>query len=133
MLLSLSQQQSAQQLVGQNLNAQQQAISGVDPNEELVHHRFFDAYKKMRILGKIIESLDSKSFLDKETFNSRYNKEIIEVRNELAHCIEEEKDGKKFLVTSKGESKYFDDTDFSVMRKNLIDHYDNLVAIEAAL
>lgn len=102
-------------------------------NEDLVRHKFFDAYKKMRILGRIIEFLDNKKLLDKDTFNSRYNKEIIELRNELAHCVEIEDNGKKVLVTTLGEKKHFDDGEFNAMRKNLIIHYDNLLAIEAAL
>ncbi|MDB5088369.1 MAG: hypothetical protein JWR09_2363 [Mucilaginibacter sp.] len=102
-------------------------------NEDLLHHKFFDAYKKMRILGRIIELLDNKNLLDKDTFNLRYNKEIIEVRNQLAHCVEKEKNGKKVLVTFTGDIKFFDDNEFNDMRKNLVDHQNNLLAIEAVL
>jgi hypothetical protein len=102
-------------------------------NEDLIKNKFFDAYKKMRILGRIIEFLDNKKLLDKDTFNLRYNKEIIEVRNQLAHCVEKEEDGKKVLVINTGEIKYFDDNEYNVMRKNLNEHYDNLLAIENIL
>jgi CheY-like chemotaxis protein len=102
-------------------------------NEELIKHRFFDAYKKMRILGRILEMLDNIDLLDKDTFNSRYNKEIIEVRNELAHCVEKDENGKKVLITNSGEKKIFSDAEINLMRKNLIEHENHLMQIEAIL
>jgi flagellar hook-associated protein FlgK len=54
---SLNQQQSAQQLIGQNLQARQQAISGVDPNEELVH--ILESQRAFQMAAKYISTVNA--------------------------------------------------------------------------
>jgi flagellar hook-associated protein 1 FlgK len=53
----LTQRQSAEQLVGQNLQAQQQAVSGVNPNEELVNMLQFQ--RAYQISAKYIATVNS--------------------------------------------------------------------------
>ncbi len=83
----------------------------------------------MRILGRIIEVLNNKALVDKKTFTKKYKEEIIEVRNELAHCVEREDEGKKVLVTKDGKKVYDDDL-CKTIRKNIIDNSAILDAIE---
>lgn len=98
-------------------------------DDKLVVHGYFDAFKKMRILGRIIEVLNNKALVDKKTFTKKYKEEIIEVRNELAHCVEREDEGKKVLVTKDGKKVYDDDL-CKTIRKNIIDNSAILDAIE---
>jgi len=54
---NLTQLQSAQQVVGQNLQAQQQAVSGVDPNEQLVY--MLQSQNAYQLASKYIQTVDS--------------------------------------------------------------------------
>jgi len=53
----LSDQQSAQQLIGQRIEAQQQAVSGVDPNEELV--RELEAQRAFEMASRYISTVNT--------------------------------------------------------------------------
>jgi len=54
---NLTQLQSAQQVVGQNLQAQQQAVSGVDPNEQLVY--MLQSQNAYQMASKYIQTVNS--------------------------------------------------------------------------
>ncbi len=52
-------------------------------------------------------------------FFEDYRAEIVEIRNQLAHCVSKEKDGKEILITRKGD-KTFTDEDIKEIRKNIL-------------
>lgn len=52
-------------------------------------------------------------------FFEDYMAEIIEVRNQLAHCVSKDVDGKEVLITRKGD-KTFGDEDIKEIRKNIL-------------
>lgn len=101
-------------------------------NEELVNHRLFDAYKKMRTTGKILEILNNKNVIDKATFIQEYGEEVIDMRNNLAHANEGLSNGKKVLKTIKGD-KEFDERQCIGVRNNLKKHFDYLSSIKEAI
>lgn len=102
------------------------------PNTDIINHKLFDAYKKMRTAAKIIEIIDNKEIVDKATFNKEYNEDVIEMRNDLAHANEDEVDGKKILKTIKGD-KEFDELRCIAVRNNLKKHFDYLKNIKQAI
>ena len=57
-------------------------------------------------------------------FFEDYKAEILEIRNELAHCKSEVRDGKEVLLTRSGD-KCFDATFFKEIRKNIL-KYSNI-------
>lgn len=101
-------------------------------NSELVNHRLFDAHKKMRSAGKILEIIKNDSIIDKQTFIKEYKEEVIDMRNDLAHANEGEDEGKKVLKTIKGD-KEFDEKECISVRNNLIKHFDYLSSIKGAI
>ena len=52
-------------------------------------------------------------------FFEDYKAEIVEIRNELAHCASKIEDGKEILITRKGD-KTFNDEDIKGIRKNIL-------------
>lgn len=52
-------------------------------------------------------------------FFEDYKAEIVEIRNELAHCASKTEDGKEILITRKGD-KTFNDEDIKEIRKNIL-------------
>lgn len=52
-------------------------------------------------------------------FFEDYKAEIIEIRNELAHCASKIEEGKEILITRKG-NKTFNDEDIKEIRKNIL-------------
>lgn len=99
-------------------------------NLDLTNHRYFDAYKKVRILGQIIEILNHDELGLKDDFTSAYISQIIEIRNELAHCIEKETDTEIVLQTKNGD-KTFDDASCKEIRNNIKKHFQYLVSLES--
>jgi hypothetical protein len=98
-------------------------------NIELLETGYFDAYKKMRILGRILHLLNNPNLVSKKEFNKRYDEEIIQIRNQLAHCIEKE-DGDKIVLTTKKGDKTFDDEICKSIRKMILEHTGFLNAID---
>ncbi len=93
---------------------------------DLVSDHFFDDSQKVRILNKIYQQHKISNF----KFSKDYTDEVISVRNDLGHCEESEKNGKKVLVTRKGE-KTFTDEECVEVRKKLINHQQRLDIIES--
>lgn len=52
-------------------------------------------------------------------FFEDYKAEIVEIRNELAHCASKIEEGKEILITRKG-NKTFNDEDIKRIRKNIL-------------
>lgn len=101
-------------------------------HDDLINHRLFDAYKKMRTAGKVIEMLGRGDLISKEDFVDQYLNDVIQVRNDLAHANEVEKDGIKVLKTITG-NKQFDENTCVEIRKNLKKHQEYLTSIQAAI
>ncbi|WP_421797007.1 hypothetical protein [Haliscomenobacter sp.] len=91
----------------------------------LLEERFFDDSKKLRILDRIFKQHKIANF----SFYEDYLNEVINVRNELGHCEEIEKDGVKILSTLKGE-KTFSHNECVEIRKKIILHQKRLDEIE---
>lgn len=87
--------------------------------QEVVFEQNFDSYTTARALNRIIE----KKNLDIDRFLSNYNAEIIQNRNELAHCKTIKKEnGSEVLFTKRGE-KEFTEEDINNIRKDIIAYH----------
>lgn len=87
--------------------------------QEVVFEQNFDSYTTARALNRIIK----KKNLDIDRFLSNYNAEIIQNRNELAHCKTIKKEnGSEVLFTKRGE-KEFTEEDINNIRKNIIAYH----------
>lgn len=100
--------------------------------EDLLKHRQFDSYKKMRTVGRIIEKLNDNALPSKDLFLREFTEEVIEMRNDLAHVKEEIVEGKSVLQCIK-KVRIFDDSECIVMRNNLKKHYKQLNSILEAI
>ena len=61
-------------------------------------------------------------------FYEDYMAEIVKVRNQLAHCVSKEIDGREVLITRKGD-KTFSDEDIKVIRKNILKYSEIFVKL----
>lgn len=87
--------------------------------QEVVFEQNFDSYTTARALNRIIK----KKNLDIDRFLSNYNAEIIQNRNELAHCKTIKKEnGSEVLFTKRGE-KEFTEEKINNIRKNIIAYH----------
>lgn len=87
--------------------------------QEVVFEQNFDSYTTARALNRIIEKKNP----DIDRFLSNYNAEIIQNRNELAHCKTIKKEnGSEVLFTKRGE-KEFTEEDINNIRKNIIAYH----------
>lgn len=87
--------------------------------QEVIFEQNFDSYTTARALNHIIE----KNNLGIDRFLLNYNAEIIQNRNELAHCKTMKKEnGSEILFTKRGE-KEFSEEDINNIRKNIIKYH----------
>lgn len=100
--------------------------------EELLKHRSFDSYKKMRTVGRIIENLKNRNLVSKDLFLREFTEEVIEMRNDLAHVKEEFVDGKSVL-NCVSKIRVFDDNECVSVRKNIKKHYQQLKSVFEAI
>ena len=87
----------------------------VDSIENIVSSFEFDSSKKAHTIHEICKSVDASlsfSFSD-------YDKNVIQVRNNLAHSKSTIKDGKEILVTKKYGEVTFSQDSFVEIRKNI--------------
>ena len=93
----------------------------------------FESSRKARAIYLIIakKSLEYKAKC--ANFFEDYKKEIIEVRNKLAHCKSEVIDGSEVLVTQKGIKERFDDALFKEIRTNIKKYRDLFLKYETNL
>lgn len=82
---------------------------------EIVGSIFFESYKKARTISRILE-VENIVF---ENFLNSYKSEILDIRNQLAHCASKSIDGKEILTTKQGE-KTFNDSEIKAIRKNIL-------------
>ena len=83
--------------------------------QEVVFEQNFDSYTTARALNHIIE----KKRLGIKQFLSNYNTEIIQNRNQLAHCKAELKEGGKEVLFTKNGEKEFSTDEINKIRKNI--------------
>ena len=88
--------------------------------QEVVFEQNFDSYTTARALNHIIE----KKKLGIEKFLFSYNTEIIQNRNDLAHCKAELKDNGKEVLSTKHGEKEFTTEDINEIRKNIIKYHN---------
>ncbi len=92
---------------------------------EIVTSRVFTANLKSRTINKLIKM----NKLETNFTHDNYDKEVIKLRNELAHAKSEIKDGKEILIVEKKEEveeKEFRQEDIVEIRKNIL-KYDKIL------
>ena len=100
------------------------------PIEDIMKDFEFDASRKAHAVNLVIgmegipyESKYGQSFIDD------YQKDMLSMRNKLAHCVSCSVDGKECLMTKEG-SVIFDDKTFNEMRKQIKSYNAFLDVIE---
>jgi len=94
-------------------------------DNNLLIKRVLDASKRTRILAKLIEIKK----IDIKFSYEAYLKDVIDIRNELAHAKSEIKDGKEILIVENKEGieeKEFKQEDIVEIRKNIL-KYDKIL------
>lgn len=87
--------------------------------DEIIHRLDFDSSKKAHSINLIIPNIKIK-YNAKISFYEDYKSEIIDVRNSLAHCKSERRDGKEVLISKKdGADIVFDAEMFKTVRSNI--------------
>ncbi|MBE6401304.1 MAG: hypothetical protein E7037_04660 [Verrucomicrobia bacterium] len=84
----------------------------------------FESSRKARAIHLIIAKGFLKYNPQRANFFEDYKREIIEVRNKLAHCKSEVVDGNEVLITQKGAQERFDDALFKEIRTNIKKYRD---------
>lgn len=92
--------------------------------QEIINDFEFDASRKARAIKLIIETEMIPYQAKNNNFYEDYLQDMLNMRNNLAHCVSCVKDGKEILITKKGEVE-FDDKKFQEIRKQ-IKEYNNL-------
>ena len=88
--------------------------------EEIISNFEFDSSKKAHTICEILKKIN----ISQNYSFSDYDKEIIQVRNNLAHSKSELKDGKEILVTKKSGEILFTQDSFITIRKNIKKYHD---------
>ena len=87
-----------------------------------------DSSKKMLAVGKILEILKIETPVNNKSFIGEYTREVINMRNNLAHAEEKKKNGKIVLVTKNGEEEFSSEKCIDI-RLNLKKHFGYLEKI----
>ncbi len=85
---------------------------------DIVRDFEFDASRKARALKIIIETMGVPYVAENGNFYEDYRIDIIDMRNQLAHCVSEEKDGKDVLFFKNMEIIY-DEAKFREIRRKI--------------
>ena len=96
--------------------------------EQIVNDFEFDASRKARAIKLIIDSEKVPYKSKNANFFEDYRIDMLDMRNQLAHCVSCIKDNKEILITKNGEVE-FDDKRFKDIRKRIKiynDFFDNL-------
>ena len=95
----------------------------------------FDAYKKARSINRIIKDIRYNYQSAGVNFLEDYRSDIIDVRNNLAHCQSVIIDGKEYIVTKKigAADITYTDEDFKQIRSNIRKYRKVLDAIYGAV
>ena len=101
------------------------------PINEIIHKKNFESVQKAKTVQLIIEKLEFSYFPKKNNFYEDYFNDIIENRNELAHCSSFIESGIEILKTKDGERK-FSKEDFTLIRSSIIKYntiFDKLIEL----
>lgn len=100
------------------------------PIEDIIKDFEFDASRKARAINLIVE-MEGIPYINKygQNFFDDYQKDMLSMRNNLAHCVSSSIDGKEVLITKKG-SVIFDDDAFNEIRKQIKSYNSFLDIIE---
>lgn len=103
--------------------------------EDIIVDFDFDAYKKARTINRIIKDIKYNYNPSGANFLEDYRLDIIEVRNNLAHCRSEIIDGKECIITKKqgADDITYTDEDFKQIRSNIRKYRKVLDAIHKAV
>lgn len=86
--------------------------------QEIVNDFEFDASRKARAIRLIIDTEKIPYKAKNKNFFEDYLQDMLNMRNNLAHCVSCIKDGKEILITKKGEME-FDEKKFKEIRKQI--------------
>lgn len=102
---------------------------------EIIADFDFDAYKKARSINRIIKDIQYGYQSTRGNFLEDYRVDIIEVRNNLAHCKSDVVDGKECIITKKqnADDITYTDEDFKQIRSNIRKYRKVLDAIHKAV
>lgn len=100
------------------------------PIEDIIKDFEFDASRKAHAINLIVE-MEGIPYTNKygQNFFDDYQKDMLSMRNNLAHCVSSSIDGKEVLITKKG-SIIFDDNAFNEIRKQIQSYNSFLDIIE---
>lgn len=100
--------------------------------QEIINDFEFDASRKARAIKLIIETEKIPYQAKNNNFYEDYLQDMLNMRNNLAHCVSCVKDGKEILITKKGELE-FDDKKFQEIKKQIKEYNDLFNNIEAKI
>ena len=86
--------------------------------QEIVNDFEFDASRKARAIRLIIDTEKIPYKAKNKNFFEDYLQDMLNMRNNLAHCVSCIKDGKEILITKKGEM-VFDEKKFKEIRRQI--------------
>lgn len=92
----------------------------------------FDSSRKARAIKLIIESEQIPYDAKNSNFYEDYRIDMLNMRNNLAHCVSCMKEGKEILITKGGEIE-FDDKKIKDIRKRIREYNDLFYRIETAI
>ncbi len=104
-------------------------------NSDILEERLFDSDKKARSLNRLIEMLEIED-AELQNFYSNYKKDVLDVRNDLAHAKSDVIDGVEYLILSRKEGDQhvkLDQTECIDIRKNLIKYSDILQKVRQSV
>lgn len=107
-------------------------------NEEIIKNRIlFDAYKKSRTLNEFINKKGlSKGKIEFKNFHENYNKDVLVIRNDLAHAKSEIIDNIEVLILSRKDGEQpqkIDQEECIKIRKNLRKYSELLYQIRESV
>lgn len=100
--------------------------------QDIINDFEFDASRKARAIKLIIETEKIPYQAKNNNFYEDYLQDMLNMRNNLAHCVSSVKDGKEILITKKGELE-FDDKKFQEIKKQIKEYNDLFNNIETKI
>lgn len=89
---------------------------------ELVKSRLFDASKKARSIKDLINIVVIKQTYRFGDFFENYKRDVLDIRNKLAHARADNIDGQECLIVEDGNREVFDQQKVIQIRKNLLQY-----------
>ncbi|XKW96617.1 hypothetical protein R8G64_14485 [Tenacibaculum maritimum] len=104
-------------------------------NNKISDSRIFTTFHKAKCINKLYkQTKNSENPIGKEKFFSRYDENVISVRNNFAHVKEEIRGGEKVLISySTGKEIIFNESECIKIRKSLIEFRKELEEINSKI